>query len=87
MTANNRGRRVSRRNFCKASFALGFPTIIPASALGAAGTTAPSDRINLACVGVGRMGGGQTRGFLQQKDVRVLTICDVQESARQQAKG
>src|SRR5262245_6249182 len=78
-----------RREFLKgtlAGAALGFPTIVPASALGADGTTAPSDRIRVACIGVGRMGGGHVRNFLRHEDARVVAICDVQESARQRAK-
>jgi predicted dehydrogenase len=81
-----------RRTFLKETLAgaacvLGFPTIIPSSALGADGSTAPSDRITLGCIGVGRQGGGDMRGFLQHDDVRVVAICDVQETARKAAKG
>ena len=82
---------MKRREFLKTAVvstpaALGFPTIIPSSALGADGTTAPSDRITLGSIGLGRMGGGNTRGFLRYDDLRVLAVCDVQESRRQQAK-
>jgi predicted dehydrogenase len=77
------GKRIARRDFLKAA---GFPAIIPASALGAGGTTAPSDRINMACIGVGRMGGGHVRSFARMDDVRVVAICDVQETARRRAK-
>src|SRR5664280_281906 len=81
-----------RRTFLKGTLAgaacvLGFPTIVPASALGADGATAPSDRITLGCIGVGRQGTGDMRGFLQHDDVRVVAICDVQETARKAAKG
>src|SRR5690242_5293379 len=80
-----------RRTFLKETLAgaatvLGFPTIIPSSALGADGATPPSDRITLGCIGVGRQGGGDLRGFLQHEDVRVRAICDVQDSAREAAK-
>lgn len=84
-------RGLARRDMLKGTLAgaaavLGFPTIIPASALGAEGAVAPSDRITLASIGVGRMGGGDTRAFLQQKDVRVVAVCDVQESRRNAQK-
>ena len=80
-----------RREFLKdaltsAGAMVGFPSIVPASALGADGTTAPSDRIRVACVGVGRMGGGHVRNFLRHEDVRVMAICDVQDLARQRSK-
>jgi predicted dehydrogenase len=89
--AGDKAQAPGRRTFLKetlagAACALGFPTIIPASALGAEGTVAPSDRITLGSIGVGRMGGGDTRAFLQQKDVRVVAICDVQESRRKAQK-
>src|SRR6266850_1681434 len=75
-------RRLGRRDFLKGALTgagvVGFPTIIPASALGADGTIPPSDRITAACIGVGRMGGGHVRGFLRHDDVRVVAICDVQ---------
>lgn len=83
--------RLGRRDFLKGTLSgaavLGFPTIIPASALGADGTTPPSDRITAACIGVGRQGGGHVRSFLRHEDVRVVAICDVQESACQRSKG
>src|ERR1044071_5339269 len=78
----------NRRSFIKKALvgALGFPTIIPSSALGADGATPPSDRITLGCIGVGRQGGNDMRGFLQQEDCRVVAIADVQDSAREAAK-
>lgn len=80
----------ARREFLKTALTgasiLGFPTIIPASALGADGATPPSDRITIGCVGVGRMGGGHVRSFAGRQEARVVAICDVQETARQRAK-
>jgi predicted dehydrogenase len=82
---------LARREFLGSAAAgaaavLGFPTIVPASALGADGTTPPSDRITVASIGVGRMGGGNLRMFLQHQDVRVLSLCDVQQARREQMK-
>ena len=90
--ATEQAQAPGRRTFIKETLAgaacvLGFPTIIPSSALGADGATAPSDRITIGCIGVGRQGTGDMRGFLQHDDVRVLAICDVQETARKNAKG
>jgi hypothetical protein len=53
---------------------MGFPTIVPASALGAAGAPPPSDRITLGCIGVGRQGTGDMRGYLQRDDTRVAAV-------------
>ncbi len=82
---------MKRREFVKGTLAgaagvLGFPTIIPASALGADGATPPSDRIVMASIGVGAQGTGDMRGFLQNEDVRVVAVCDVRQASRQRAK-
>ena len=51
---------MDRRNFLKnlgkAGIAVGFPTIIPGSALGKDGAVAPSERVNLAAIGLGTQG-------------------------------
>jgi predicted dehydrogenase len=91
LKAGEKAQAPGRRTFLKETLAgaacvLGFPTIIPSSALGADGATAPSDRITLGCIGVGRQGTGDMKGFLQHDDVRVVAICDVQETARNAAK-
>ena len=83
---------MKRREFMKGTLAgaagvLGFPTIIPASALGADGATPPSDRLTMGCIGVGAQGSGDMRGFLQNEDLRVVAVCDVREASRQRAKG
>jgi len=69
----------SRRQFLNATGAiLAAPSIIPASAMGAAGRPAPSNRINMACIGLGGEGlGKNTRAFLSQPDAQVLAVCDV----------
>jgi predicted dehydrogenase len=81
----------SRRMFLKellggASVAAGFPMIIPSSSFGADGAVAPSERIVMACIGVGSMGGGHVRGFLRYRDVRIVAICDVRESTRNRVR-
>lgn len=79
------GARATRRQFLKGSLAaaaaLGFPTIIPASALGADGAVAPSNRITMGCIGLGGMGTNDMRAFLAQDDVQVLAVCDVNRSS------
>ncbi len=78
---------VVRREFLKQALGgtavvTAFPTIIPSSALGADGAIAPSEKIVMGFIGVGSMGSGHVRGFLQHEDVRVEVICDVRASAR-----
>jgi predicted dehydrogenase len=74
--------KTNRRKFLKgaASTALGmisFPYIVPSTVLGKAGSTAPSNRINMGSVGVGGMGTNNMRAFLAQPDVQVVAVCDV----------
>lgn len=56
---------------------LGFPTFIPASALGRDGATAPSNRITLGVIGCGPQGRAVLGGFLGQQDCKVIAVCDV----------
>ena len=70
--------KLSRRQFLGfTAAALAFPTVIPASALGRDGQTAPSARITLGSVGCGVMGTGNTDSFLALKNCQVVAACDV----------
>ncbi len=84
------GRRVTRREFLRRSASVvglaGLPTLIPASALGLADKPAPSDRIVLACIGMGIQGMGNMRTFRGNQDVQVVAVCDVHQTQRQRAK-
>ena len=55
------------------------PWFVPAHVLGAAGQTAPSDKITLGVIGVGAQGQYDMRNFLTHDDVRVTAICDVNQ--------
>lgn len=83
-------RVVSRRRFLKqggaALGAIGLPSMIPSSALGKAGSVAPSNRIVVGCIGMGIRGTQLLSGLLQHKDVRVAAVCDVYQAQRQKAK-
>ncbi len=73
---------VSRREFLSkgtvlAGGLLGFPAVIPASALGKTGRPAPSNRIVMGVVGVGLQGMGNLRSFLGFREVQMVTVCDV----------
>ncbi len=83
-------RPVTRRTFLKNGAALGaaftMPTFVPGHVLGAQGAVPPSEKIVMASIGVGSMGGGHLRAFLGQKDVRVVAACDLREAFRRRAK-
>lgn len=69
---------LSRREFLGANLtaalaASAFPTIAPSSVFGA---NAPSNKIQMGCIGVGPQGRGVMGGFLGQADVRVIALAD-----------
>ena len=65
---------VSRRTFVRTAAATGAGlTIVPRHVLGR-GFQAPSDTVNIATVGIGGMGGSNTRNLMSQN---IVAICDV----------
>jgi predicted dehydrogenase len=81
----------NRREFLKTAVgtaigSISLPYIIPSSALGKAGTIAPSNRIAIGCIGVGSMGTGNMQDFMTKDQVRVLAVCDVDRSRRNAAR-
>ena len=83
--------RVTRRGFLKAAGAVAVgavaaPYIVPASALGANGRPAPSERITMGFVGVGGQGSGDMSGFISFPEVQGLAVCDVDSNHRLGAK-
>jgi len=59
--------------------------LIPGSALGKDGSTAPSDRIVMAGIGIGNMGRGDQGAFLGRGDVQYVAASDVKQGARDDA--
>ena len=77
---------LTRRDFLKSAGALGaaaaFPTIIPASVLGA---NAPSKRVALGHIGVGGQGGGVMSGMLGLPQGTSVAVCDPFKERRERA--
>lgn len=69
--------RVSRRKFLATSATAAAFTIIPRSALGGTGYVPPSDRVNIAFIGVGAQGLRVMLHFLKEADVQGVAVCDV----------
>ncbi len=72
----------NRRSFLKgavaAGAALAAPRVVPASARGADGTVAPSNRITIGMIGVGRQVVAYNLPFfLDAPDAQVVALCDV----------
>jgi predicted dehydrogenase len=60
------------------SAALSAPLVVPAAVLGRdSEKLAPSERITMACVGVGGRGGSNLRIFKRKKEAQIVAICDV----------
>lgn len=79
-------RRSRRRFLALALGTVASPPIIAASALGKDDQPVPSERITVGCIGLGNRGPTLMRAFLQQKDTRVVAVCDVNGKQRDQAR-
>lgn len=66
--------------------AIGFPYVVPSSALGKAGSVAPSNRVVVGCIGVGSQGSGVMQNFLNQQVAQVAAVCDVKSDRREAAR-
>lgn len=74
---------VTRRSFAAAAAAF---TIVPRHVLGR-GQTAPSDKIALACIGMGRQGMAvMMEEMLPRPDVHVVAVCDCNRGSKDYAE-
>lgn len=78
---------LTRRQLLKsAAFLAAGPYLLHSSRAQAQGTAAPSNRINIGCIGIGRQGGGHLGALLGRKDVQVVGLCDVDALHRKEAR-
>ncbi|HLB72435.1 MAG TPA: Gfo/Idh/MocA family oxidoreductase, partial [Sedimentisphaerales bacterium] len=76
-TAGKANTNVSRRDFIGGLTAAAAFTIVPRHVLGGAGSTPPSEKLNIAGIGVG----GQGASDLQQlENQNIVALCDVDQS-------
>jgi hypothetical protein len=74
---------VSRRKFIKNSaLAAGLMTIVPRHVLGR-GFTAPNDKINLGCIGLGKQGGILANKFISNTTAQIVAGAEVWSSKRE----
>jgi predicted dehydrogenase len=66
--------RLNRRRFLSAAAVLSSLTIVPRGVLGAAGQKPPSDKVNIAGIGVGGMGAANLNALASQN---IVALCDV----------
>jgi len=64
----------SRRKFLKQSTAFAAFTIVPRHVLGGPGCTPPSEKLNIAGIGVGGKGAGDIGGCVEEN---IVALCDV----------
>ena len=75
--SRNQAAEPSRRHFMTTTAsAAAAATILPRHILGGAGFVAPSDKVNVAIIGVGGQGRGNTRALLQEGDCQVIAVAD-----------
>ena len=80
--------RFTRRQLLEAACGtLAIPAVIPASALGRGGQKAPSERITVGFIGVGKIANDyHLPTLLGYGDVQALAVCDVDTNRRNHAK-
>lgn len=67
--------RISRRQFVHGTAAAVVCTLVPRHVLAQSVTNAPSDKLNIASIGVSGMGGGDVRSVAEGNNI--IALCDV----------
>ena len=66
---------LQRRNFVKVAASTPLVlSVVPSHVLGAPASKAPSEKLNLACVGMGFQGQRMLHSLLKRSDVRVVAV-------------
>lgn len=74
----------TRREFLGRSAALlATPMLVPGDVLGRGGAVAPSERVTLACIGVGGRGSADLRGLGDLAETQLVAVCDVDAAHRE----
>ncbi len=83
MVDDSRAEATSRRQFLSstAAFAGSF-MIVPRHVLGGTGYVAPSDKVTIASIGLGRQGLAVSMQLLARPDVQIIAVCDCNEGAK-----
>jgi len=75
---------LSRRVFLKSIAAVAAPYVLTSPVRGA---DAPSNKITIGCIGVGRMGTGDLHDMLGRSVAQIVAVCDVDTKRMNNAKG
>ncbi len=79
-------RRSFIRNSSKAAAAWGITSVIPWQSFANSKVTAPSDRLNVAAIGINGMGWGDLRTLMKVPGAKVVALCDVDENVLSKRK-
>lgn len=80
-TPHSTGYKSSRRSVLLATGAGAFAfDVVPRHVLGGQGFTAPSERVNVAGIGAGGMGGGDISTHAKN-GANIIALCDVNDNA------
>jgi predicted dehydrogenase len=74
---NKTGNNINRRQFIGKASVLSAFMIVPRFVLGGKGYTAPSDLVNLGCIGAGKQAFGLKQSFLGTKEIKIVAAADV----------
>ena len=79
-----RKHKINRREFLAAAgAAVSVPYLIPSNVLAARGRTGANEKLTMAHIGVGGMGGYHLRDMIARRDrgeVNIAAVCDADES-------
>jgi predicted dehydrogenase len=75
---NPKGRATSRREFLSAVGAMATVSVVPRHVVAGSGQTPPSEKLNIGCVGVGGMQGGNDVRSVSGENIYAL--CDVDQT-------
>jgi predicted dehydrogenase len=74
----------TRRRFLQSAALFAVPLILPSRVWSQA--TAPSKRLTVGCIGMGKQMKGHLGAFLGRDEIEVLAVCDVDTTRREAAK-
>jgi predicted dehydrogenase len=72
---------MNRRQFLRTAASATAVTLVPRHVLGGPGYVAPSEKVNVACIGVGAQGTRVMMEFLSRADVKIASVCDVNKES------
>ncbi len=73
--------KLTRREFVTGASRAAALTVLPRHLLGGPGYVPPSERIHIACIGVGAQGTRVMMDFLKQPDTQIVAVCDVNKES------